>query len=129
MGTYGFDFPSFVPDLEPPIAYDSLLQNIAHCSPRTSRPLLTPWTRRALTYESNPLQTRTKYKTVDKKVRPVPTYMPDPARQVFLPVTIPSLPTLPLDPPFRLDFMPMCRLTLERLEKILASMPKGFLWP
>ena len=129
MGTYGFDFPSFVPDLEPPIAYDSLLQNIAHCSPRTSRPLLTPWTRRALTYESNPLQTRTKYKTVDKKVRPVPTYMPNPAGQVFLPVTIPSLPPLPLDPPFRLNFMPTRRLTLERLEKILASVPKGFLRP
>ena len=129
MGTYGFDFPSFVPDLEPPKAYDSLLQNIAHCSPRTSRPLLTPWTRRALTYESNPLQTRTKYKTVDKKVRPVPTYMPDPAGQVFLPVTIPSLPPLPLDPPFRLNFMPTRRLTLERLEKILASVPKGFLRP
>jgi len=68
MGTYDFDFPSFVPDLEPPKAYNSLLQNIAHCSPRTSRPLLTSWTRHTLTYESNPLQTRTKYKTVDKKV-------------------------------------------------------------
>jgi len=44
MGTYGFDSPSFVPDLEPPKAYDLILQNIAHCSPRTSRPLLTPWT-------------------------------------------------------------------------------------
>ena len=68
MGTYGFDFPSFVSDLEPPKAYDLLLQNVAHCTPRMSRPLLTPWTRCALTYESNPLQTRTKYKTVDKKV-------------------------------------------------------------
>jgi len=57
MGSYGFDFPSFVPDLEPPEVYDSLLQNMAHCTPRASRPLLTPWTRHALTYESNPLQT------------------------------------------------------------------------
>jgi len=68
MGSYGFDFPSFVPDLEPPEVYDSLLQNIAHCTPRASWLLLTPWTRCALTYESNPLQTRTKYKPVDKKV-------------------------------------------------------------
>jgi len=57
MGTYGFYFPSFVPDLEPPKAYDSPLQNIAHCTPRTSQLLLTPWTQCALTYESNPLQT------------------------------------------------------------------------
>jgi len=44
MGTYGFDFPSFVPDLEPPKAYNSHLQNIAHCTPRTSWLLLTHWT-------------------------------------------------------------------------------------
>ena len=72
MGTYGFDSPSSILDLELPDSYDFILQNIAHCSPRTSRPLLTNWTKRALTYESNPLQTRTKYKTVDRKVRPVP---------------------------------------------------------
>ena len=129
MGTYGFEPSSFVSDLEPPDAYDKILQNVAHCTPRTSRPLLTPWTRRAFTYESNPLQTRTKYKTVDKKVRPVPSYMPDPAGQVFLPVTIPSLPPLPLDPPSRLEFVPTQRLTLERLEKILTSVPNGFLQP
>jgi len=33
MGTYGFESPSFISDLEPPWAYDLLLQNIAHCSP------------------------------------------------------------------------------------------------
>ena len=68
MGTYGFESPSFISDLEPPQAYDSILQNIAHCTPRTSKPLITPWTKRALTYDSNPLQMCTKYKTVDKKV-------------------------------------------------------------
>jgi hypothetical protein len=129
MGTYGFDSPSFVSDLEPPDTYDLILQNIAHCSPRISRPLLTPWTRRALTYESNPLQMRTKYKTVDKKVRPVPSYMPDPAGQVFRPVSIPSLPSLPLDPPSLQDFIPSRRLSLDRLQKILTSVPKGFLKP
>jgi len=129
MGTYGFDSPSFVPDLEPPKAYDLILQNIAHCSPRTSRPLLTPWTRQALVYESNPLQKRTKYKTVDKKVRPVPSYMPDPAGQVFRPVVIPTLPLHPIDPPFLRDFVPSTRLLLDRLEKILTSVPRGFLQP
>ena len=131
MGTYGFDSPSFISDLEPPDAYDLILQNIAHCSPRTSRPLLTPWTRRALTYENSALklQMRTKYKTVDKKVRPVPSYMPDPAGQVFLPVTIPSLPPLPLDPPSIPNFLPTRRLTKERLQKIIDSVPKDFLLP
>ena len=129
MGTYGFNSSPFAYELEPPETYDFILQNVAHCSPQTSRPLLTPWTRRALTYESNPLQTRTKYKTVDKKVRPVPSYMPDPAGQVFRPVTIPLLPPLPLDPPCLQDFVPTQRLSLERLEKILTSVPHGFLRP
>jgi len=127
MGTYGFDFSSFVSELEPPEAYDFILQNIAHCSPRTSRPLSTPWTRRALTYESRPLQMKTKYKTVDKKVRPVPSYMPDPSGQVFLPVIIPLLPPLPLDPPHLASFLPTKRLTKDRLSKILSSVPKDFL--
>jgi len=127
MGTYGFDFSSFVSELEPPEAYDFILQNIAHCSPRTSRPLSTPWTRRALTYESRPLQMKTKYKTVDKKVRPVPSYMPDPSGQVFLPVIIPLLPPLPLDPPHLASFLPTKRLTKDRLSKILLSIPKDFL--
>ena len=131
MGTYGFDYPPFISDLEPPNSYNLILQNIAHCAPRTSCPLLTPWTRHALTYENNALklQMRTKYKTVDKKVRPVPSYMPDPAGQVFLPVTIPPLPPLPLDPPFLQNFLPTKRLTRERLEKIIASVPKDFLRP
>ena len=129
MGTYGFDSPSFVSELEPPDSYDFIIQNIAHCLPRSSRPLSTPWTRRALTYDSCPLQTRTKYKTVDKKVRPVPSYMPDPAGQVFLPVTIPPLLSLPLDPPHLAEFVPTKHLTKERLEKILLSIPKGFLRP
>ena len=68
MGTYSFDSPSFISELEPPETYDFILQKIAHCSPRISHPLLTPWTKRALVYESNPLQMRMKYKTVDKKV-------------------------------------------------------------
>ena len=129
IGTYGFDSPSFISELEPPAAYDFILQNIAHSSPRTSRPLSTPWTRRALTYDSCPLQTKTRYKTVDKKVRLVPSYMPDPAGQVFLPVIIPSLPSLPLDPPRLADFIPTKRLTEDRLTKMLSSIPKDFLRP
>jgi len=68
MGTYSFDPPSLVSELEPPKAYDFILQNIAHCTPRFSHPLSMPWTRRALTYDVYPLQMTTRYKTVDKKV-------------------------------------------------------------
>ena len=55
--------------------------------------------------------------------------MPDPTGQVFRPVEIPSLPPLPLDPPPLQDFVPTQCLTLDRLEKILSSVPKGFLQP
>jgi len=127
MGTFSFDSPSFISKLEPPKTYDFILQNIAHSAPHTSHPLSTPWTRCALIYESNPLQMRTKYKTVDKQVQPVPSYMPDPTGQTFLPVIIPLLPPLPLDPPHLASFLPTKRLTKDHLSKILSSIPKDFL--
>jgi len=55
--------------------------------------------------------------------------MPDPAGQVFLPVIIPPLPSLPLDPPQLVNFQPMKCLTCEQLDKILTSVPQGFLKP
>jgi len=55
--------------------------------------------------------------------------MPDPAGQVFRPVVIPTLPLLPIDPPVLRDFVPSTRLSLDRLEKILTSVPRGFLQP
>jgi len=54
-----------------------------------------------------------KYKTVDKKVRPVLSFMPDPAGQVFLPVVILLLPPLSLEPPQLAKFLPMKRLTQD----------------
>ena len=48
---------------------------------------------------------------------------------MFLPVIIPSLPSLPLDPPLLAEFVPTKRLTEERLKKILSSSPKDFLRP
>jgi len=127
--TYTFEPSSFISELEPPETYDFILQKIAHCSPRTSHPLSTPWTKCALVYDSNPLQMRTKYKTVDKKVQPVPSYMPDPAGQTFLPVLIPPLPILPLNPPLLTQFRPSKRLTEDHLQKILTTVPKDFLQP
>ena len=97
-----------------------------HAAPAS--PISTPWTARALApppfYSS---AAKRKYKPVDRKVRPVPTYMPDPLGQEFKPIEIPHLPPLPFDPPAYADFEPTVRLTQERLDKILQSVPDGFL--
>jgi hypothetical protein len=70
-----------------------------------------------------------KYKPVDCKVCPIPTYMPNLAGQVFKPIDIPELPPLPLDPPFLEDFEPTTLLTQEHLNFILATVPEDFLSP
>jgi hypothetical protein len=115
--------------LDPPEVYDSLLRANFYAAQRSVVPLDTPWTRRALSDDSYRVvrAARKKYKPVDRKVRPVPSYMPDPAGQVFKPVVIPELEPLPLDPPFLADFEPTPRLTRDRLDFILKTVPEGFL--
>jgi len=119
---------SLISSLIPPETYDSLLRSFYYAAPSSSTPLETSWTQRALT-EGRTWRTNAarKYKPVDRKVRPVPTYMPDPAGQVFKPIIIPELAPLPLDPPLLTDFEPTSRLTLERLNYMLATIPKDFL--
>ncbi|KAJ3743874.1 hypothetical protein DFH05DRAFT_1376212, partial [Lentinula detonsa] len=67
------------------------------------------------------------YKPVDRKVRLVPTYFPNPAAQQFkeIPDAVPiRLPTHPVD--YRkLDFSG--RVTLERLESMLKKIEPGVL--
>jgi hypothetical protein len=53
--------------------------------------------------------------------------MPDPAGQEFKPIEIPNLPLLPFNLPTYAEFELTARLTQERLDKILASVPKNFL--
>jgi hypothetical protein len=53
--------------------------------------------------------------------------MPDPAGQVFKTITIPELTPLPLNPPYLADFEPTTRLTRDRLDFILGTVPKDFL--
>ncbi|GLB39425.1 putative transposition, RNA-mediated [Lyophyllum shimeji] len=53
--------------------------------------------------------------------------MPDPAGQEFKPVIIPPLPPLSLNPPLLANFIPTARLTRERLDMILKTVPPGFL--
>ncbi|KAJ3749852.1 hypothetical protein DFH05DRAFT_1366104, partial [Lentinula detonsa] len=67
------------------------------------------------------------YKPVDRKVRPVPTYFPDPVAQQFkeIPAAVPlELPTHPTDY-HNLDFSG--RVTLERLENMFNKIPEGVL--
>ncbi|GLB42559.1 hypothetical protein LshimejAT787_1200080 [Lyophyllum shimeji] len=131
LGSYDYNDTPELTELCPPEAYDNILRSVAYATPTSSKPLVTPWTRRAFSPAPRltALQTRTKYKTVDRKVRPVPSYMPDPAGQVFKPVIIPTLPPLSLDPPLLANFVPTGRLTRERLDSILQTVPADFLTP
>ena len=117
--------------LELPETYDILLRAFSFAASAPTNPLDTSWTRRALSW-NNPsygfsAAQKRKYKPVDRKVRPVPTYMPDPAGQVFKTITIPELTPLPLNPPYLADFEPTARLTRDRLDFILGMVPKDFL--
>ncbi|GLB39064.1 hypothetical protein LshimejAT787_0602260 [Lyophyllum shimeji] len=133
LGSYSLDPDAELTDICPPETYDSILLQASYAAPASSVPLDTPWTKRALCSDTRTtsaalrLQTRTKYKTVDRKVRPVPSYMPDPAGQEFKPVIIPPLPPLSLNPPLLANFIPTARLTRERLDMILKTVPPGFL--
>ena len=68
-----------------------------------------------------------KYKRVDKKVRPVPTTLPEEYRSVCHIPEDPllSLPPLPTHPP---DFTPGERLSQERLDELQLNRD-NFLWP
>ena len=99
-------------DIEPPETYDTFLQTLSYASPSDAKPLETAWTIRVFTdseYSSN--MVRKKYKPVDRKVRPVPSYMPDPNRQTFKHVEIPLLPPLSSKVPALSEFVPTERIT------------------
>lgn len=106
-------------------AFYALPTDISQISPR-----ITPWTERALlapnAFDVN-VTAKRKYKPVDRKVRPVPTYMPNPAVQEFKPVKLPAISDLPTHPPSIQKFAPTARLTRERLEMIISKVPKDFL--
>lgn len=55
--------------------------------------------------------------------------MANPDGQIFKPVIIQSQPALPLNPPRLADFVTTQHLTLERLTKILSTIPDSFLMP
>ncbi|KAI0040408.1 hypothetical protein FA95DRAFT_1479061, partial [Auriscalpium vulgare] len=67
------------------------------------------------------------YKPVDRKVRPVPTYMPNPSAQQFKPIPLPTLEPLPTRPPPLSSFVPTERMTQERFDLLLATIEPDFL--
>ena len=68
-----------------------------------------------------------RYKPVARKVRPVPTNMPDLSAQAFKPIPLLTPPLLPTKPP-RPDDLPytVC-LSREHLDLMLSTVPDGFL--
>lgn len=143
MGNDEFSEFDSLPLPDPPSDYDSLLYDYS-----TSMGLVptsipsSPWTDRAFSEEyysrfsyGGDMKKPTKktlvrkYKPVDQKVRPVPTYFPDPRAQEFKeipPAILLDLPTRPTSYK-NLDFSG--RVTLERLEGMLASIEPGTLTP
>ncbi|KIJ30692.1 hypothetical protein M422DRAFT_267736 [Sphaerobolus stellatus SS14] len=87
------------------------------------------WTKRALIDNTNIIESHgaRRYKPVDRKVRPVPTYMPNPAAQQFKPIPLPHVLPLPFFPPPISEFRPTSRLTQERFDLLLKTIPHGFL--
>ncbi len=128
------DFDSLIL-ANPPEQYDNLLRYISHASVNFSHILDTPWTTRALSHNNyarnfhTNLTTKRKYKPVDQKVRPVPTYMPDPVSQQYKAIPIPKKHPLPIKPPPLEEFVPTERMTRERFDRLIATIPEGFLRP
>lgn len=126
-----YDDLNSVLSLTPPDTYDSLLRTVSYAAPLSAVPYATDWTRRAFseqTYNASPVK---HYKPVDRKVRPVPSYMPNPDGQVFKPIIIEKPPPLPFNPPPLADFKvsELGQLTRERLDHILAGVRENFLLP
>jgi hypothetical protein len=85
MATYDNDFVERSKLILPPESFDSILRMMIYAAPANTTLIDTPWTTCAWAPPSymTSLATKHKYKPVDRKVRPVPTYMPDPAGQEF----------------------------------------------
>ncbi|THU79043.1 hypothetical protein K435DRAFT_811034 [Dendrothele bispora CBS 962.96] len=89
----------------------------------------TSWTKRAFGETFDVSVAKRRYKPVDRKHRPVPTYMPNPEAQQFKRIPPPTplkLPTRPI-PYKQLKFGK--RVTLECLEAMLAKIEPGILTP
>ncbi|KAF9053508.1 hypothetical protein BJ165DRAFT_1338916, partial [Panaeolus papilionaceus] len=68
-----------------------------------------------------------RYKPVERKVRPVPTYRPDPTAPKFKPIPFPNIQPLPTHPPPRATLEYNDRITSSRLDIILSTIEPDFL--
>ncbi|KAJ7104910.1 hypothetical protein C8R44DRAFT_639725, partial [Mycena epipterygia] len=88
----------------------------------------TPWTDRAIAdLPLSAVAVKRKYKPVHRKVRPVPTYMPNPEAQFFREIPPPQLTDLPTHPRDYRELKFGSRVTLPRLESMLARIEPGIL--
>ena len=115
--------------LSPSPVYDQLLRQVNACI-RHSNPIKTAWTSRALFHAGIHRQNKVakaKYKPVERKVRPVPTYMPQPAVKTYKPILLPQIDPLPTQPPEIEEYNLQGRITRERLDLLLSTITPEFL--
>lgn len=154
MGNVEFsDFDSLF-NLSPPPSHDTLLYDYYTSTRPDSSLVSSPWTDRFLS-RINPSSSgipsksftdarrayaaerwvnataksapKKRYKPVDRKVKPVATTQPDPRAHVFRPIPRTTLTDLPTHPPDYRDLEFGSRVTLERLEAMLAKIEPGIL--
>jgi hypothetical protein len=129
MGKAEFsDFDSLL-YLSPNPSFDFMIRSYLRTTNSDPNSVLSsPWTDRALAdLPLSALATKRKYKPVHRKVRPVPTYMPNPEAQFFGEIPLPKLTDLPTHPRdyHQLEFG--SRVTLPRLKMMLARIEPGIL--
>ena len=123
----------------PSSTYDSLLMSYTLATGTTFDSVVsTLWTDRVFSssnYSTNstgksecsPLSTKKRYKPVHRKFRPVPTYMPNPEAQEFLPIPPPSPTLLPTHPPPIHSLSFGNRVTKDRLFEMMLKIEPGLL--
>lgn len=76
---------------------------------------------------SAPSAPKRRYKPVDRKYRPVPTFLPDINPDKYRPIPPPVPLELPHNPPPRSSLLCGTRLTRERLDEMLGRIEPGVL--
>ncbi|KAF7293703.1 RT-RNaseH domain-containing protein [Mycena indigotica] len=125
--------------ISPSPAYDSILIDYAISTGVDLNSVVpTPWTTRLFsetrTYTTSagakaPIVAKRKYKPVARKIRPVPTYQPDPRKHFFRDIPRAKPTILPVNPP---DYTTLAfgqRVTRERLDSMLSNIQPGILLP
>ena len=132
MGNAEFSEFDSLSNIIPPPSFDSLIMDylsLKGVSPSDVIP--SPWTDRILDTTNyfhsssagsgaKPKTPKRKYKPVHLKVRPVPTYFPDPQAQQFKEIPSPTPTPLPHHPKDWRQLPFNNRITRERLETMLA---------